>query len=63
MKYIMSLLLALAVVPGLLDFFLYSMSNSELQKDELGSSATLERPDGPTLHIRSAGQNRPISIW
>ena len=31
--------------------------------NELGSSATLERPDGPTLHIRSAGQNRPISIW
>ena len=29
-----------AVVPGLLDFFLYSMSNAELQKDELGSSAT-----------------------
>ena len=28
-----------AVVPGLLDFFLYSMSNSNLQKDELGSSA------------------------
>ena len=29
-----------AVVPGLLDFFLYSMSNAELQKDELGSAAT-----------------------
>ena len=28
-----------AVVPGLLDFFLYSMSNAKLQKDELGSSA------------------------
>lgn len=28
-----------AVVPGLLDFFLYSMSNANLQKDELGSSA------------------------
>lgn len=27
-----------AVVPGLLDFFLYSMSNATLQKDELGSS-------------------------
>lgn len=27
-----------AVVPGLLDFFLYSMSNAQLQKDELGSS-------------------------
>lgn len=27
-----------AVVPGLLDFFLYSMSNAEVQKDELGSS-------------------------
>ena len=29
-----------AVVPGLLDFFLYSMSNAKVQKDELGSSAT-----------------------
>ena len=28
-----------AVVPGLLDFFLYSMSNAQVQKDELGSSA------------------------
>ena len=28
-----------AVVPGLLDFFLYSMSNAKLQKDELGSKA------------------------
>ncbi|MBY4798209.1 2-hydroxyacyl-CoA dehydratase [Collinsella sp. AGMB00827] len=28
-----------AVVPGLLDFFLYSMSNARLQQDELGSSA------------------------
>ena len=28
-----------AVVPGLLDFFLYSMSNAKVQKDELGSSA------------------------
>ncbi len=27
-----------AVVPGLLDFFLYSMSNAKVQKDELGSS-------------------------
>ena len=27
-----------AVVPGLLDFFLYSMSNAQVQKDELGSS-------------------------
>ena len=27
-----------AVVPGLLDFFLYSMSNAAVQKDELGSS-------------------------
>ncbi|QWT18251.1 2-hydroxyacyl-CoA dehydratase [Collinsella sp. zg1085] len=27
-----------AVVPGLLDFFLYTMSNAELQKDELGST-------------------------
>ncbi len=27
-----------AVVPGLLDFFLYSMSNAEVQRDELGSS-------------------------
>lgn len=31
--------------------------------NELGSSATLERPGGATLHIRPAGQNRPISIW
>ena len=29
-----------AVVPGLLDFFLYAMSNATVQKDELGSSAT-----------------------
>ncbi|WP_442878986.1 acyl-CoA dehydratase activase-related protein [Collinsella tanakaei] len=28
-----------AVVPGLLDFFLYSMSNATVQKNELGSSA------------------------
>lgn len=28
-----------AVVPGLLDFFLYSMSNAQVQKEELGSSA------------------------
>jgi predicted CoA-substrate-specific enzyme activase len=28
-----------AVVPGLLDFFLYSMSNAQVQKNELGSSA------------------------
>ena len=28
-----------AVVPGLLDFFLYAMSNSAVQKGELGSSA------------------------
>ena len=27
------------MVPGLLDFFLYSMSNAQVQKDELGSSA------------------------
>ena len=31
-----------AVVPGLLDFFLYSMSNAQVQKGELGSS-TAER--------------------
>ena len=32
--------------------------------NELGSSATLERDDGiPALHIRAAGQNRPISYW
>lgn len=32
--------------------------------NELGSSATLRRPDPlPSLHIRAAGQNRPISIW
>ena len=30
--------------------------------NELGSSATLEREHGPALHIRAAGQNRPISI-
>lgn len=31
--------------------------------NDLGSSATLERGDGlPALHIRAAGQNRPISI-
>lgn len=30
--------------------------------DELGSSATLERAGGQSLHIRAAGQNRPISI-
>ena len=31
--------------------------------NELGSSATLRRPDPlPSLHIRAAGQNRPISI-
>lgn len=30
--------------------------------NELGSSATLERADGPALHIRAAGQNRPISL-
>lgn len=28
-----------AVVPGLLDFFLYAMSNASVQKDEIGSSA------------------------
>lgn len=28
-----------AVVPGLLDFFLYAMSNAQVQKGELGSSA------------------------
>lgn len=32
--------------------------------NELGSSATLRRDgDCPDLHIRAAGQNRPISIW
>lgn len=32
--------------------------------NELGSSATLRRDGGlPDLHIRAAGQNRPISIW
>lgn len=32
--------------------------------NELGSSATLKRAEGaPDLHIRPAGQNRPISIW
>lgn len=32
--------------------------------NELGSSATLKRDGGlPDLHIRAAGQNRPISIW
>lgn len=32
--------------------------------NELGSSATLARGDGlPSLHIRAAGQNRPISIF
>lgn len=32
--------------------------------NDLGSSATLARPgDTPDLHIRAAGQNRPISIW
>ena len=31
--------------------------------DELGSSATLERGKGkPALHIRAAGQNRPVSL-
>lgn len=36
--------------------------NADLD-NELGSSATLERGEGlPTLHIRAAGQNRPISI-
>ena len=31
--------------------------------NELGSTATLERSEGlPALHIRAAGQNRPISI-
>lgn len=31
--------------------------------NELGSSATLTRGEGlPSLHIRSAGQNRPISV-
>ncbi len=30
--------------------------------DELGSSATLARETGPALHIRPAGQNRPISL-
>ena len=31
--------------------------------NELGSSATLARAAGETIHIRAAGQNRPISIW
>lgn len=32
--------------------------------NELGSSATLARGAGaPALHIRAAGQNRPISCW
>lgn len=31
--------------------------------NELGSSATLVRRNGPDLHIRAAGQNRPISVW
>ena len=31
--------------------------------NELGSSATLVRPDGSELHIRSAGQNRPVTLW
>ena len=31
--------------------------------DELGSTATLERSgDLPSLHIRAAGQNRPVAI-
>lgn len=30
--------------------------------NELGSSATLERAGAPDLHIRAAGQNRPISL-
>ena len=30
--------------------------------DELGSTATLERGDGPSLRIRAAGQNRPITV-
>lgn len=30
--------------------------------DELGSSATLARTDGPTLRIRPAGQNRPFTV-
>lgn len=31
--------------------------------DELGSSATLERARTASLHIRTAGQNRPLTIW
>lgn len=31
--------------------------------NELGSSATLVHDDGTHLHIRPAGQNRPISVW
>ena len=31
--------------------------------NELGSSATLARKSHPDLHIRAAGQNRPISVW
>ena len=30
--------------------------------DELGSTATLERGGGPSLRIRAAGQNRPITV-
>ena len=30
--------------------------------NELGSSATLTRTNGSTLHIRAAGQNRPLSV-
>lgn len=31
--------------------------------DELETSATLARGDGPRLSVRAAGQNIPISIW
>ena len=40
-----------AVVPGLLDFFLYSMSNAELQKDELGSSKTTRAAMGAAIKL------------
>ncbi len=31
--------------------------------NDLGSSATRSRDGLPDLHIRAAGQNRPVSIW
>ncbi len=48
-----------AVVPGLLDFFLYSMSNAELQKDELGSSATSARWHA-SAHQARGGMRTPV---